>query len=656
MRPRTVDLLLAGAFLVVGQLEIGGLDASVPGVPGDHLAARLLWAGAAASVLLWRRHPGVLLAVATVVTALRYRYGLTPTGGSVAALLTFLALFAVGVHGTDARRSAVHAGLGVVVVLGTEALLTAAGYGPLVGAPTSVWPQWAVLYVLAAAAGVVLRDRTEALRAARVEAEDAPDPAAAVDEALTHERSRIARELHAVVTRRVSEAADAVRAARGALAASPARAASALRTARDAGQDALHEMRRLLLLLREEAPADELEHELTHPAAAGAPPAVPDAPARSWPRVDAGWLALPAFLLVAGVTDALLATGVAPAIDGTATTAQRLLGAVLMAAAFLPRRRWPFLTLGAVVAVILFRGGVFNDRDTLTVPLWVAAFVAGAYARPAWLGALASFASIVLAVLLMAGGPTLGGYVVFVLVGAAAWAIGFAGRRRLGEARELHALTAERERRHREDVERALTEERLHVARELHDRVGQGLTAIVLQCAGTERRLAQAPGRAAELDAALAVVQDVTREVRAELGELLAALDGRAEADVPRLSGLPELARRARRDGVHLDLAVDGDLDAVPPGVGAAAYRIVQEALANARKHAAGSAITARVRAAGPRLEIEVRNPVRTGHAAGPGTGFGLVGLTERVRVYDGRLDAGERAGAWVVRAELPLR
>ncbi len=243
----------------------------------------------------------------------------------------------------------------------------------------------------------------------------------------------------------------------------------------------------------------------------------------------------------------------------------------------------------------------------------------------------------------------------FATMVSAAWITGVSGRRRLAQADELRALSGAEERRQGRAIERAVEAERLRVARELHDLVGHGLTSITLQCAVAAQQLETQPRQAA---AAIAAVEEVGTEVLRELHQLLAALDGSAAPAGPELARLRELARRAEAQGLDVRLELVGDLAAVPAGHAGAAYRIVQEALTNARKHGGEDAVVVRVARERGRLAIDVRN--RTSPlprvVEAPGSGLGLAGMRERVRVYDGWLTAGpDAAGDWRVRAELPL-
>ncbi|MDW5598913.1 histidine kinase, partial [Conexibacter stalactiti] len=415
---------------------------------------------------------------------------------------------------------------------------------------------------------------------------------------------------------------------------------------------------------------------------------------------------LPLFVLAIGLLEALAASGRPAGFYGSATTAERLAGAVALALAFVPYRRWPLASVAAALTVVLVRYGVTDDLIGLDLPTCLAAFVAGGYVRRpalALLGGVAAAAAGIAANALMLGWAgafdPLAATVVGLTMTTAAWGTGFAVRRRIAEAAELRALAAAEEARRARQVALALTAERLGVARELHDLVGHGLGSIALQTAAAERLL---PLRPADAAAAIDAVETAARGTLRELEQLLAALsdeaadgsgrprDGAERGDSVRVSPAPSLAELtrlldgARRGGLTIACELRGTVAAVPPGQSAAAYRIVQEALTNARKHGdAAREVRVRVVCAPGGVELEVRSVLHSaarrassgrfsthavdnspvlaaasgeGDAATRGAGgFGLVGMRERARLYDGTLDAGpDGAGGWLVRARLP--
>jgi len=261
------------------------------------------------------------------------------------------------------------------------------------------------------------------------------------------------------------------------------------------------------------------------------------------------------------------------------------------------------------------------------------------------------FAAIQLAV---ANGESYSGadraFVAFLLV--APWLVGRAlhGRTREVEEHAQRAELLERDRRV------AVEQERARIARELHDVIAHSLSVMVVQAGAAEHVAKRSPERVLE---PLQSIQETGRQALSEMGTLLGMLreDSRelgfaAQHGVADLEALLEQTRGA---GLSVDLAVEGSVRPLPPGLDLSAYRIVQEALTNVRKHAGNACASVRLRYRTDALEIEVLDDGE-GSADGTGSGYGLVGLRERVVVFGGELEAGPRpSGGFAVRATLPL-
>jgi signal transduction histidine kinase len=242
------------------------------------------------------------------------------------------------------------------------------------------------------------------------------------------------------------------------------------------------------------------------------------------------------------------------------------------------------------------------------------------------------------------------------LVVATTWLVGryVGSRRRAREAAEL--ARRKDEQRARAEAE-AVTAERLRIANELHDVVAHSVSVVALQAGAALELLERSPERARE---PLEVIERTARDALAEMGALVGFLrqgDEPASAQ-PGLAELPALAARAQAAGLHVEVCDRGPVGPLPPGIELAAYRIVQEALTNALKHAGpGSRVHVAVVAARDELVVTVRDDGQ-GHAtdAAVGRGHGLVGMRERTALYGGDLDAGPAAdGGFVVEARLPL-
>ncbi|WP_306207811.1 sensor histidine kinase [Actinoplanes sp. RD1] len=237
----------------------------------------------------------------------------------------------------------------------------------------------------------------------------------------------------------------------------------------------------------------------------------------------------------------------------------------------------------------------------------------------------------------------------------AAWAIGSATRSRRAYVAEQRARADDLERERGQQAVLAVTAERGRISRELHDVVAHGLSVMVVQAQGGAAALDNRP---ADTRAALDAIIRTGRESLADMRRVLATVGDVDDAWHPQrgLGVLPGLLDEVRAAGTPVRLSVDGTPVTLPSAVDLAAYRIVQEALTNVRKHAGGGARAEVVitYAAGG-IVIEVSDD-GAGCRPGDGRGQGLRGMRERVRVLGGRLDAGPSAGAgFVVRARLPL-
>jgi signal transduction histidine kinase len=239
---------------------------------------------------------------------------------------------------------------------------------------------------------------------------------------------------------------------------------------------------------------------------------------------------------------------------------------------------------------------------------------------------------------------TLFGFSFMGLVLAMGWTLGFATRERRRHAEESVARRAEQ----------AVAEERLRIARELHDIVAHSMSVIAVK-AGIGNHVADA--RPAEAREALRVIEATSRgslaEMRQLLGVLRSEVDGPALAPAPSPAGIPVLVERARDAGVTAELSLD-DTSGLPEGIGLSVYRITQEALTNVVRHAAPTrcVVTVAVDAEAVRVEVVNEGPLVD---QGPG-GHGLIGMRERVAVYGGTFTAGPREeGGWRVFAEMPL-
>jgi signal transduction histidine kinase len=202
----------------------------------------------------------------------------------------------------------------------------------------------------------------------------------------------------------------------------------------------------------------------------------------------------------------------------------------------------------------------------------------------------------------------------------------------------------------------AAAEERARIARELHDVVSHSLSVIAIQASAAEAAVERDPTLAGPPLAAIrSSAEEALGDMRRMLGVLRDTDDGSDRVPQPGLARLPELVEHARAAGVDVTLEVAGTPRPLPPSVDLSAFRIVQEALTNVRKHASGAPTTVRVGWEPSALALAVRDR-GPGAASAQSSGHGLVGMRERVRLHGGELRAGPAAdGGFEVAAVLPL-
>jgi signal transduction histidine kinase len=236
------------------------------------------------------------------------------------------------------------------------------------------------------------------------------------------------------------------------------------------------------------------------------------------------------------------------------------------------------------------------------------------------------------------------------------WLAGYTLRERAeeAEAAEERARRAERERESAARV--AVAEERARIARELHDIVAHAVSVMVLQIGAVRHNL---PDELADDADALRGVERTGRTALGEMRRLLGAMrrddDGVDLTPQPGLHELEPLLEEVRHSGLPVRLQVEGDAVPLPRALDLSAYRIVQEGLTNALKHAHASRADVIVRYDPEELRLEVRDDGR-GTATSDGLGHGLVGVGERVKIYGGEMTAGRAAdGGFVLSARLPL-
>jgi signal transduction histidine kinase len=357
--------------------------------------------------------------------------------------------------------------------------------------------------------------------------------------------------------------------------------------------------------------------------------------------------------------DAALAAGLAALVlweilttDVTGPPAV-LIPAALATTLPLAWRRSAPLPVTAVIAAAVIAQALLDRSEqspqTPIIALLILAFSIGVYADT-------SESRIGLALLLSAlivSAPD--DFVVMGPVHVAAWGAGRLVRRRQLEAEASRARAAELER-ERDLARAAAADERTRIARELHDVVAHNVSLMVMH-AGAER-IARPDAPAATRET-LEAIERTGREALIEMHRLLEVVRAEDEqlalAPQPGLAGLERLAEQVRAAGLPVDVRIDGEPRELPPGVDISAFRIVQESLTNALKHAGPAQAQVRLRYDARGLEIEVSDD-GAGPDAANGGGHGLAGMRERGAVYGGELTAGARpGGGFSVRARLPF-
>ena len=333
----------------------------------------------------------------------------------------------------------------------------------------------------------------------------------------------------------------------------------------------------------------------------------------------------------------------------------------LLALPLLARRRFPF----AAPACTWVAGATLSFIDGRLVVFTVASSAAGMAASVLLGNVRDEVLARVGLVIVLGGAATVvsnspnhaTGELVFIpVLFAIGWLAGFALRERgaQAEAAEVRAAQAERE---RDAAGRlAVAEERARIARELHDVVAHAVSVMVLQVGAVRHRL---PDADADDRDALKGVEQAGRTALAEMRRLLGAMrrdgDGVQLGPQPGLDDLGPLLDEVGRAGLPVRLHVEGDRYPLPRALDLSAYRIVQEGLTNALKHAGEAEADVTVRYRPDELELEVRDDGR-GATASDGLGHGLVGIRERVKIYGGELEAGPaNGGGFVLSARLPV-
>jgi signal transduction histidine kinase len=306
----------------------------------------------------------------------------------------------------------------------------------------------------------------------------------------------------------------------------------------------------------------------------------------------------------------------------------------------------------AVIAPVVFaqRGG---ELEPLFFEVSLLAFVIGRTSRTLQaaivLGLFAAASPVVVSIIQSPSEINVG---IWILGITFPWALA------RGVARQAQ-LTAQLVATRRELAHQALLTERRRIARDVHDFVGHGLAAVMLQVTGARHVLRRDPAAAEE---ALRVAEEVGRRSMQELRRTVSLLRSEDEtldvAPLPSATDIPMLVDEARAAGLSVELRTRGDLERISPGVGVALYRIAQEALANATRHAPGARTVLGVELANREvcLVAETSGPTIAPSDTQPERPrYGLIGMRERATALGGELRAGPTPKGWRVSCQLPL-
>src|SRR3989449_1299215 len=327
----------------------------------------------------------------------------------------------------------------------------------------------------------------------------------------------------------------------------------------------------------------------------------------------------------------------------------------------LARRRFPFgapAAVGVSAAATSFVDRTLGPFDGVTFVVGCAAlFLVGSLRDRRQAVAGFAIAECVLAVVVHNERRSgVGNFIVASIIFTIVWTIAFGVGRKSVEADEAKERAARAEREREERAHAAVSEERARIARELHDVVGHSVSVMTVQASGVRRLLR--PDQQRERDALL-IVERTGREALAEMRRMVGVLrrpeEAPALAPQPSLEHIDKLVTQAREAGLPVELQIEGNPEQLPAGVDLTAYRLVQEGLTNALKHARAQHAEVLVRYGNGQVELTVSDDGRGGGSGDRG-GHGLVGMRERVSVYGGELEAGPRLeGGYRLRARLPV-
>lgn len=360
---------------------------------------------------------------------------------------------------------------------------------------------------------------------------------------------------------------------------------------------------------------------------------------------------------------------VLPFPDETFRARGMLLIPALAPAVIMPfRRRWPLAALGVSLACVVAVAAAGSISPSALLAVAIACFAAlDRLGRP--IGLLALGASVVVA--FFADGWALGGdlfdstalqFILFILLGAA---LGDTARSRREFAVAMTERAERAERNRDDEARRRVAEDRVRIARDLHDVVAHQIAVISLNAGVASSSLETRPERARE---ALSTVRSASRTVLADIGGLLTLLRADANTDTDTdtdtregelrpqsgLADLDALLAGFRGAGLRVDLRSPHHGPALSPAGDHVAYLVLQEALTNAHKHGRGGTATVALRTEGAAVHLTIVNPTANESSAPPRAGHGLRGLQERIAAVGGAVHFGSEGGVFSLEAWIP--
>jgi signal transduction histidine kinase len=339
------------------------------------------------------------------------------------------------------------------------------------------------------------------------------------------------------------------------------------------------------------------------------------------------------------------------------TTVLTWLLAVLICAPILTHRRFPGASVAVcLTAVVVYAAGHYVAYPGLAIFVLTFDIALHSKERIALATLVASAVVIWVSVSLQPGAvAVLATYIESELGILVAWLSGRNLRHRRARWAELAARAERLEREREEEARRAVAEERLRIARELHDVIAHSMSVIAVQSAVGNHVIDTQPTEARQ---ALAAIEATSRSALTEMRRLLGVLRQEGEprgslAPAPGLADLASLIGQVQDAGLRVWITVDGQRGPVPPGIDLSAYRIIQEALTNVIKHAAASSAQVTISYRPDSVTVEITDQ---GSSGPPGSGHGIIGMRERVAVFGGEFAAGPGPdGGFRVRACFPI-